>query len=406
MENLRKTKGLQIAQTATIHEGIDGWIVPSQSSNKKYFVRKDAEMTCSCPDCKSRGVKCKHAFAVEYYLQKITRNKDGAIEIKTHRLTYPQAWHAYNQAQTNEVNMFDKLLRDLVECVEEPEQREGAGRPALSLRGQLFCSTQKVYSQLSSRRAKSLFNNAKEKGLLDKSPHSNAVNKFLNREDITPILHRLITLSAAPLKSVETKFATDSSGFRTTKFNEYNNERYEDKKRHHDWIKAHICCGVKTNIITSAIITKNEGKGTADSPQFIPLAQTTADNGFNISEMSADKAYNSIANYNTIQELGGTAYIPFKSNITATVWSGNRGKMWRKMFHYYQLNQEEFLNHYHARSNAESTINMLKAKFGDSVKSKNWIAQQNELLAKILCHNIVVVIHEMYELGIEAKFTQ
>ena len=394
----REQKGLQIATTKTIMKGVNGWIVPSQTSNKKYFVRRD--FSCSCPDHKERGSKCKHAFAVEYYLQRITTTEQG-IKVETKRLTYPQAWRAYNLAQTNEVNLFDKLLRDLLESVEEPEPREGAGRPSLSLKEQFFCSTQKVYSQLSSRRAMSLFNNARDKGLLDNAPHSNAVNKFFNREDITPILNKLIADSSAPLRSIETKFATDSSGFRTTKFSEYCNEKHNEKKRHHEWIKAHICTGTKTNIITSAIITPENG---ADSPQFAALAQATADNGFNIVEMSADKAYNSIANYNAIQELGGQAYIPYKSNITGTVRSGNRGKMWRKMFHYYQLNQDEFLSHYHARSNAESTMNMLKAKFGDAVKSKNWTAQQNEMLAKILCHNIVVVTHEMYELGIEANF--
>ncbi len=29
---------------------------------------------------------------------------------------------------------------------------------------------------------------------------------------------------------------------------------------------------------------------------------------------------------------------------------------------------------------------------------------KNEVLAKIVCHNIVCVIHEMYELGIEPEF--
>jgi transposase len=397
--NLREIKGKQIALTRTIKKLDDGFAVQSQNSKKFYFV--DNKGVCNCPDCQSRQVKCKHSFAVQYFLQKVTIKKGGAITVQTKRLTYPQAWHAYNQAQNSEVNMFDKLLRDLVESINEPEPKQGAGRPNLSLREQLFCSTQKVYSQLSSRRAKSLFNNAKDKGFLGKAPHSNAVNKFFNRKDITPIFHKLIALSSAPLKSIETKFATDSSGFRTTKFSEYCNEKHNDKKRHHEWIKAHICTGTKTNIITSAIITPEYG---ADSPQFIPLAQTTADNGFNISEMLADKAYNSISNYNAIQELGGTAYIPYKSNTTALCHTGNKARLWRKMFHYYQLNQEDFLNHYHARSNVESTMNMLKSKFGDSVKSKNWIAQQNEMLAKILCHNIVVVIHEMFELGIETKF--
>ena len=47
---------------------------------------------------------------------------------------------------------------------------------------------------------------------------------------------------------------------------------------------------------------------------------------------------------------------------------------------------------------------MIKSKLGDSLKSKNFIAQKNELLCKILAHNIIVLITEIYELGIEAQF--
>jgi len=41
--------------------------------------------------------------------------------------------------------------------------------------------------------------------------------------------------------------------------------------------------------------------------------------------------------------------------------------------------------------------------------TNNWhykteTAQVNELLSKVLCHNICCMIHAMYELGIDAKF--
>jgi transposase len=52
----------------------------------------------------------------------------------------------------------------------------------------------------------------------------------------------------------------------------------------------------------------------------------------------------------------------------------------------------------------ETTFSMIKRKFGDSLRSKTETAQVNETLAKVLCHNIVVLIHEMYELGIEPVF--
>ena len=74
------------------------------------------------------------------------------------------------------------------------------------------------------------------------------------------------------------------------------------------------------------------------------------------------------------------------------------------MFHYYQFRRDEFLMHYHKRSNVESTFSMIKAKFGDHVRSKTDVAMVNEVLCKVLCHNICCLIQSMYELNIEPTF--
>ena len=47
---------------------------------------------------------------------------------------------------------------------------------------------------------------------------------------------------------------------------------------------------------------------------------------------------------------------------------------------------------------------MIKAKFGASVRAKSTEAQVNEVLVKILCHNIVVLIQSMFELGVMPVF--
>jgi len=47
---------------------------------------------------------------------------------------------------------------------------------------------------------------------------------------------------------------------------------------------------------------------------------------------------------------------------------------------------------------------MIKAKFGDSMRSKTERAQINEALCKVLCHNICCLIQAMYELGLKPKF--
>src|SRR5439155_6966103 len=83
-----------------------------------------------------------------------------------------------------------------------------------------------------------------------------------------------------------------------------------------------------------------------------------------------------------------------------------RGKVeaWAEMFHYFNYRKTEFLEHYHKRSNVESMFSMMKRKFGDSLRSKTDVAMVNEALCEILCHNLSVLIHEMFELGIEPTF--
>jgi transposase len=59
---------------------------------------------------------------------------------------------------------------------------------------------------------------------------------------------------------------------------------------------------------------------------------------------------------------------------------------------------------YHKRSNVETTFHMIKSKFGDAVRSKLERAQINEVLCKVLCHNICCLIQSMFELNLKPKF--
>lgn len=62
------------------------------------------------------------------------------------------------------------------------------------------------------------------------------------------------------------------------------------------------------------------------------------------------------------------------------------------------------MKRYHQRSNVETTFSMVKAKFGDALRSKSDMGMKNEILCKILCHNICCLISAMFELGIEPSF--
>jgi hypothetical protein len=47
---------------------------------------------------------------------------------------------------------------------------------------------------------------------------------------------------------------------------------------------------------------------------------------------------------------------------------------------------------------------MIKRKFGDSVRSKGELAMRNEVLAKLVCHNLCCLISAMYEMGVNPVF--
>src|SRR5439155_20234128 len=107
----------------------------------------------------------------------------------------------------------------------------------------------------------------------------------------------------------------------------------------------------------------------------------------------------SLDNFETVAECGGQAFIAFKENAT-----GGVGGLFQKAFHYFQFNQEEYLSHYHKRSNVESTFSAVKRKFGDSVMSRSDTGMVNEALCKLLCQNLTCLIQEQETLGIAPIF--
>ncbi len=394
----RKARGMAIAALVSITKTPLGYRVPSQSGNGSYMVSVGDTEFCSCADFEARQRFCKHVVAVEYTIRREERPDGSTVETKTFRVAVQgQDWPAYNAAQMHEQEWFGKLLRDLCDGVEQPPQR--MGRPRMPLGDMVLGIGLKVYSMLSTRRAMTAVRNAGTDGLLDKAPSCTSMFRYLENPALTPVLKSLIEQSSLPLKAVETAFAVDSSGFSTRVFDRWHSHKWDKVIKEARWVKAHIIVGVTTNIITSAEVSETMGH---DSPQFAPLVQATARN-FQVNEVSADKAYLSKKNLHLVDDLGGTAYIPFKANSKA-ITHHKRDGLWERAIHFFNLNRAAFLARYHLRSNVETTFHMVKAKFGGAVRAKTPTAQVNEVLMKLLCHNIVVLIHEMHELDIDPTF--
>jgi len=398
--DLREQRGMELAATRMIHHKGSLWVVPSQTGNGTYRVHLMPRIaSCTCPDHETRGVECKHIFAARFVMRR-EQNADGSTTVTksvtitaTERTIYPQNWSSYNEAQTQEQDRFQILLADL--CAGLVTVPPKSGRPPLPLSDAVFSVAFKVYSTVSQRRFMSDLRESHRRGFISKVPHFNSISNYLENPELTPVLRSLITQSSLPLKSVEVDFAVDSSGFTTCRFVRWFDHKYGAVRQQHDWVKCHLMCGVKTNIVTAVEIL---GRSTNDSIVLPALTKTTAQH-FQIAEVSADKGYASKSNTEAIANLGATPYISFASHHR-----GNGGGTWEKMYHYFQFKRTEFLQHYHKRSNVESTFSMMKRKFGDGLRSKTDTAMVNETLCKVLCHNLVVLIHEAIELGIDLSF--
>jgi Transposase DDE domain/SWIM zinc finger len=303
----RHERGLVIAALCKLGQREGAWLVPSQTGNERIYRVNPEAKTCTCPDHQEAGHKCKHIWAVEITMQRELFPDGTVVETKqmvfTERKTYKQNWPAYNQAQMQEKSRFQALLYDLCRGIEQPKlERPKGGRPRTPMADQVFASAFKVYSTVSSRRFACDLEDAFKNGFLYRLMHAVSICAYLEEKDMTPVLQRLIVQSSLPLRQVETDFATDSSGFSTSRFVRWYDEKYGCTRSGKEWVKAHICTGVKTNIVTHVVIADKDAN---DSPQFDPLMRQTAQN-FPVRNVSADKAYLSHYNLELVEHLGGT----------------------------------------------------------------------------------------------------
>jgi transposase len=304
---------------------------------------------------------------------------------------YSQDWRAYNLSQTNEFVMFQDILVELIDkVVDVRNPLYKKGRPFASFKDMIFCCVMRAYFDKSSRRSTSYLSLAKGKDYITNVPHFNSILNYYKNTQLSSVLKHLIEQSGKPLRDLEKDFTVDSSGFATSLYGHWMNVRTGKNAKRRLFRKAHVCSGTRTNIISSVEVT---GGFYNDSPYFKDLIKATKKN-FDIREVSADAGYTSRANMQAVSDMGAIPYIMFKSNNTEKA----RGSLiWSRMFQYFTEHKEDFLEHYHKRSNAESVFNMIKRKLGTHLRCKSDVAMTNELLCKCLSHNICVLIAEIFE---------
>lgn len=404
----REERGREIAKRGGIRQAGARYTVPSQSPGgavPAYFVDIIDE-TCTCPDYELRRLRCKHQEAVLFWLAwegSVSADQPAeapAAAAPKKRKTYAQNWPAYNAAQTTEKAQVELLLKSLCEGINEPARDPRApGRPRIPPRDAVFAAVMKVYSTFSGRRATTDIRDCAERGHIAAALHYSSVARCLENPATTELLVRLIEESAAPLAEIENvagQFAQDSTGFSTVTYDRWFDQKHGKLMAQHAWVKLHVMIGTVTNVVTGVKVS-----GEGDCPLLPELLKQTTKN-FKVKEVSADKAYLSVENLEAIEAVGAVPFIPFKVN---SVGMASKSPHWRRMWAHFSLKSEEFLARYHRRSNVEATMWMIKSKFGGAVRSKLPTAQVNEVLCKVVCHNLACIVHAIAEFGIYADLS-
>ncbi len=133
-----------------------------------------------------------------------------------------------------------------------------------------------------------------------------------------------------------------------------------------------------------------KGRYSLGAPVYVPYANLSAERHMHAAPLSAT----------AVEAAGGMPFVPFKSNTLEPTKAGT----WAKMYHLLMYERDAFMEHYHKRSNIETAYSMIKGKFGSALRSKSDTGQINEVLCKVLAHNICVLIQAMHALNIHPVF--
>ena len=231
----------------------------------------------------------------------------------------------------------------------------------MSMADMVFATVYKVYSLFSLRRFKTDLTDAKTLGFIDRIPNFNTISKYMNIPIMTPTLMDLVTASAMPVNGLDHIALMDSTGFSTSRFVNWFSKKHGNAQDRKEWLKAHFICGNISKIVFAVQITGWEGPGTGDNSQFVPLVER-ASQYFDFDAVAADKAYSARRNFDIMELANKDLYVPFKSNAVTPSFDDASG--WARMYHLFHFQKATFYSHYHQRSKAETTVHMIKSKFG------------------------------------------
>ena len=284
-------------------------------------------------------------------------------------------WHAYNEAQLNDLRFFLTQTTRLVDKAAAllPQTERGVGRPAKLAADIAKADLLMEYLKVSERAASMWVWIFKEKlGI--------TIGRGFENPDVIFILERVFEWTAESFEEAEKHVAIDATGVPESMKQNYESTKSENHEKAERFLKLSIAVGTQCHGIAAYALSR----GSADSNFFQPLLQQAHARWKNVEDASADAGYLSRPNCQTASDLGIAPYIFPKTGITL---NQKAHPAWKSMLLDLTADTQAWLFAYHLRSNVETVNSCLARRFGKLSCVKD-LCKNNEELTRIILHNL------------------
>jgi len=304
-------------------------------------------------------------------------------------------WHAYNEAQLNDLRFFLTQTRELVNKAADllPKKTRSAGRPAKEAADVAKAILLMEYLKLSERAASTWTWVFKEKLGITEDLSPRTIGRGFENPDVIYILERLFEWTAKAFEDAEKHVAIDATGVSESIKQNYESTKSADHEKAEGFLKLSLAIGTECHGISAYALSRDR----ADSPFFAPLLQQTRALWRNVLDASADAGYLSRANCQTAADVNIMPYIFPKTGVTLN----QKGyPAWKSMLLGLTIDTQAWLFGYHLRSNVETVNSCLTRRFGKLSCHKNE-CKENEELTRLILHNL----RQMNTAWFEGKIT-
>jgi hypothetical protein len=360
----------------------------SSKSNSAYQVTRESrnlrgtrqtEYRCDCGDFKKNGrIPCYHIFAEQLRRAEVVilgpinhrrtvhatagrrppRKRvahDGKADKSVQRDARSQNPRRVPELVTDVKRLYIQAPTDAPDCVPLTSRKDNKSAvKAISL-------VHKIANGSSADAMVPVFGDLIERGFLPLSrpPHQNTLTNWMNDPSLTPVLQRMLQITARPFRAIEIAAIVDSSKVSQmrsahSRYVEYGN----DTRDQADWAKLHALVGVETLVCMAAEISGSIGADTHDSKFVLRLVER-ANKVFRLKCLLGDKAYLSEEIVGVLREWGIQATIPLKKNSDPST-KKDYYEAYADLAERFDNRQTEFHEIYRLRPKIESFFSMMK----------------------------------------------